>query len=441
MKEELLISVLVFGIYANSNGQWVRKSEFPIASRATAFSFSIGNKGYVGTGGRCDAVYDTNGVFMDNKYTTYKDFWEFDASANVWTKKTDFPGGRRGGAISFSIGNKGYAGMSFYRDSTGKGTWYKDLWEYDPINNAWTKKTDFPDSARISPVCFTIGTKAYIGLGENKNYSCLNDFWEYDTQTNKWRKIADYPGISRFGAVAFSIEGKGYVGAGEHDYEYPHDFWEYDPNINQWDPVSPLPGEGKSAAIAFVLDNKGYVGTGMAESTAQKTSDFYVYDPNSSSWFALLDTLPCDISNSYWVTHGAPSVSYKGRMGASSLVINNKAYVGFGNGTSMYDFYNDFYEYTPLIATSIKTNELESNLNIFPNPNSSVFVVNYKSTEQGLVVLKIYNVLGECVYSKDFKNYSGEINEIVDLTKNGRGIYQLEIINGEKKSCKSIVVQ
>ena len=42
--------------------------------------------------------------------TYYKDFWEWDQATNVWTKKADFAGMPRGSAVGFSIGNKGYIG-------------------------------------------------------------------------------------------------------------------------------------------------------------------------------------------------------------------------------------------------------------------------------------------------------------------------------------------
>jgi hypothetical protein len=42
--------------------------------------FSIGNKGYLGTG-------------LDHDYPSYKkDFWEYDPVANAWTQKADFGG-------------------------------------------------------------------------------------------------------------------------------------------------------------------------------------------------------------------------------------------------------------------------------------------------------------------------------------------------------------
>jgi hypothetical protein len=40
----------------------------------------------------------------------YRDFWEYDPSSNVWTRKADFGGKKRSDAVGFSVGGKGYLG-------------------------------------------------------------------------------------------------------------------------------------------------------------------------------------------------------------------------------------------------------------------------------------------------------------------------------------------
>jgi hypothetical protein len=77
-----------------------------------AAGFSIGNKGYIGTG-------ETD-IF-------YKDFWEFDPTANTWSQKSDFGGGTRNQAAGFSIGSKGYIGTGCVGSEC-----FRDFWEYTP---------------------------------------------------------------------------------------------------------------------------------------------------------------------------------------------------------------------------------------------------------------------------------------------------------------------
>lgn len=86
-------------------------------AREGAVGFSIGNKGYIGTGG--------DGI----NYS--KEFWEWDQTTNAWTQKANFEGNAREGALGFSIGNKGYIGIGLGSNS---GTLYSlnDFWEYNP---------------------------------------------------------------------------------------------------------------------------------------------------------------------------------------------------------------------------------------------------------------------------------------------------------------------
>src|SRR4051812_25092276 len=76
-------------------GSWMRKADFGGISRTGAVGFSIGMKGYIGTG-------------SDDASAFYKDFWQYDPVSNTWTQKADFGGGVRGYAVGFSMGSKGF---------------------------------------------------------------------------------------------------------------------------------------------------------------------------------------------------------------------------------------------------------------------------------------------------------------------------------------------
>ena len=121
-----------------------------------------------------------------------------------------------------------------------------------------TQKSDFPGGARYDATSFSIGIKVYLGLGTTDGDNILKDFWEWDQASNVWTRKADYPGNEVFGAVGFSIGTKGYIGTGG-----TNEFWEYDPATNSWTQKSSLPGTGKrSYAVGFSIGTKGYIGTG-----------------------------------------------------------------------------------------------------------------------------------------------------------------------------------
>lgn len=194
-----------------------------------ASGFAIAGKGYIGTGWGDGGNSDPN-----NLNPILKDFWEYDPSTDIWTKKADFGGGiRRDDAVGFSIGNKGYIGTGY----SGEGL-HKDLWEYDATTDSWTRKADFAGTARGLAIGLSITNKGYIGTGDdNIDDMGINetDFWEYDPVTDIWTQKADFGGGARIMPIAFSISNKGYLGMGVvYDpnggpMTNKQDFWEFDP--------------------------------------------------------------------------------------------------------------------------------------------------------------------------------------------------------------------
>lgn len=134
-----------FWEYDSNTDTWTQKADFGGMPRSGAVGFSIGTKGYIGTGSGNGPIFG--------------DFWEYDPLANVWTQKADFGGTARYGAIGFSIGTKGYIGTGY------NGSYFVDFWEYEPLTDIWTQKSDFGGSARSFATGFVIGTKGYVGTG------------------------------------------------------------------------------------------------------------------------------------------------------------------------------------------------------------------------------------------------------------------------------------
>lgn len=216
-----------FWEYDPATNKWTQKASLPVnASRTEAVGFSIANKGYIGTG------YIINSTYMENS----NDFWEYDPAADKWTEKSSLPvSAARGGAVGFSIGTKGYIGTGIYVDVLG-GYARRDFWEWDQETDTWTRKADFGGSSRGGAVAFSIDGKGYIGTGcafqDNGITNYARDFWEWDMATNTWTRLPDFEGRGRMDAIGVSIEDKGYIGAGiiEDDWGIGmNDFWEFDP--------------------------------------------------------------------------------------------------------------------------------------------------------------------------------------------------------------------
>jgi N-acetylneuraminic acid mutarotase len=230
-----------------------------------------------------------------------------DFEITSFTQKANF--GRAEGIIlgvSFSIGNKAYVGLG--KDNTMLDK--TDFWEYDLATNVWTQKANFPGSARRQAVSFTIGNKGYVGTGFSTED--LKDFWEYDPATNAWTQKADVGGQVRSYAMGFAIGNKGYIGGGYGpNGTMLQDFWEYNPTTNTWTQKANLGSGEKAQGFTFATAEKGYIGAGYTQG-ATAMNDLWEYTPDTNTWTRKADFLGLS------------------RFGFASFAISNKGYVCLG---------------------------------------------------------------------------------------------------------------
>jgi N-acetylneuraminic acid mutarotase len=261
-----------------------------------------------------------------------------------WTKIANFPGTPRTNAIAFTINGKGYIGL-------GNGVGFiplKDLWEYDPSKNEWIQKSDFDGEARSAAVAFTIGNKAFVGTGGYSNV--FDDMWEYSAELDQWIQKSNFPGGLVYYASAFSIENFGYVGTGIRNGTLLKEFWQYDISLDNWTSKADFGGMPVDASVGFSIGGKGYIGTGNLQSGSSK--EFWQYDPSQNKW-SQKSSLP----NERWI--------------AVSFVLNNKGYVGLGNGSP-----------TDIISKYDPLTNAWSNGPTFPGGQreaASTFVINNKA--------------------------------------------------------------
>src|SRR5688572_25971493 len=137
-----LIAAISISLVSSAQGMWTQKANLGGVARHGAAGFSIGTKGYIGTG------YNGTG-------NGSVDFWEWDQATNVWTQKANFGGALRYFATGFSIGSKGYIVCGRGNAPIGNGA--QDLWEYDPTANSWVQKANFPGAPRFLVAAFSIG--------------------------------------------------------------------------------------------------------------------------------------------------------------------------------------------------------------------------------------------------------------------------------------------
>ncbi|MBY0426658.1 MAG: hypothetical protein K2Q22_13545, partial [Cytophagales bacterium] len=143
-----------------------------------------------------------------------------------------------------------------------------NLWEFNPITNAWTFKSTVPlttMSQREGVALFTIQGKLYTGLGDANGNP---DVWQWTASSNTWFKIIDFlnaytDNAKRIGAIAYeSCNGNGYLLGGNSAGTFHQ---EYNPITNIWRPEGPMVNTANGQYVSFAygssfkLNNRIYV--------------------------------------------------------------------------------------------------------------------------------------------------------------------------------------
>jgi N-acetylneuraminic acid mutarotase len=482
MKKNYFVAAFAFFLCVNAfaTDTWTQLADFGGAVRHWAVGFSIGSKGYIGTG------YG-GGVYR-------QDVWEYDPTLNVWTQMANFGGGTRYKATAITIGSKAYVGTGI----NSSGTLKKDFWEFDPVANTWTAKTDFPGTARGSCTGVGIGTKGYLGTGNDGNlkrdwyeYDQATDTWitkashpsvsgldcascfaigtklyvacgnwsaspssyymyEYDPATNAWTGKANVGGLPRREACAFSIGGKGYICMGCYSNQYLTDLEEYDPVTDGWVPKTSCTGPGRYEGVSFSIGSTGYMGTGITSSA--ELHDFYEWKdcnaaPNAPTTINGGTTICTGSSNNYSVPAVSGATSYTwtlpGGWVGNSVTNSINTTAGSTGGTFTISVTASNPCGTSTSQTLTVTVSVCSGINsaanstegilIYPNPFNDI--INVNGIENGSLV-EVYTILGEKIISTKANDFTS-----IDLGGQPNGIYFLKITSEKGSLTKQLIKQ
>ena len=85
-------------------------------------------------------------------------------------------------------------------------------------------------------------------------------------------------------------------------------------------------------------------------------------------------------------------------------------------------------------------NNSNSNLSIYPNPTFKIINVIFSKENIKQIQISVKSQLGQVIYSVSDSNTGNEYRKTIDLSKENKGIYFVEIIADGKKSVKKIVL-
>ena len=298
------------------------RSSLPIGGRSTAVAFVINERAYVALG-------------RNSGWQPLKDCWEYNPETDSWLQMADFPGVARVNAIAEVVNGKAYVGLGYnstktvYKDSTI----LNDFWTFNPIENSWQKKADFPKNADGSPssvnssFSFVFDSCIYVGANFN-GFKFDTEFWKYDTRNDSWTQIKNLPSRST-GAVSCTNGKRYFSGTGYQTFN-DNCWWEYLPSSDSWLKRKDMPDNGRLNAISLSIDDRFFVATGLhfagTLTGGRVLSDIMEYDALRDVWYKRGD-LP-----------GA-------RENAICFVIGDRAYIGFGENES--SIFNDLWSFKP----------------------------------------------------------------------------------------------
>lgn len=364
MKKLILVIIFITGscISSNANSGWSIKGLFGGYLRWGAFSFEIGNKGYVGSG-------QGTGV------GTYADLWEYDSMTDSWSQKANYPSSAAGNYnTSFSLNNKGYVACGALPANIINSD---ELWEYNNITNLWTQRAAFPGGNRKFLTSFVIGNYAYVGLGTefiNLSGVIQSDFYRYDPINDSWMQIANIAGGARTVSKGFAINGFGYVVGGQNQTGFINDLIQYNPSTNTWIAKQPHPAYLQDPCAETCL-NEGYVLGGLSLTNSNLV---YKYSPVTDSWISVAN------------------MPY-GRSKAASFTLGDTIYIVAGNEPAV-------------INIPTKTNQAF-------NAGSSVYIPEIDKNKH-FIYPTISN--GRLFLDKDLLNRSGLTEQILVFSTEGK---------------------
>jgi N-acetylneuraminic acid mutarotase len=293
---------------ALSGGHWVQKNGIPGPDSANGRFVGIGFS--VGNKGYM-------GLGIGNDGTTYSDLFQYDPVANAWTQEASCPL-PFAGAICMVINNIAYIGLGQTQIAANSNS----LFAYDPGTNTWTRKSDFPGPGQSLVLGVAMGNIGLVGLGANTDGIQMPEVWTYDPATDSWTQKANFSGIIiPSWLVGFSLDGKTAMVAGT-DYSgsghLVNVVYQYDPVADTWTPKQSRPGNPMVQASTMIIKGNGYIMGGGQEN--------WMYQSSSDSWTQV--------------------PFFTERTGAASFVIDSTGYFGNGSGLPQIPL-TDLWQFTP----------------------------------------------------------------------------------------------
>ena len=82
-----------------------------------------------------------------------------------------------------------------------------------------------------------------------------------------------------------------------------------------------------------------------------------------------------------------------------------------------------------------------NDLDIYPNPSRDVFNISFNTTKKQDVTVRIRNIAGEEIYTKELREFDGAYTKAISLKNNPKAVYLLKINTIKETIDKKLVLQ
>ena len=129
-------------------------------------------------------------------------------------------------------------------------------------------------------------------------------------------------------------------------------------------------------------------------------------------------------------------------------MLYNGAYIGkpvITGNNSYFTLLPYCYSNLPLCTARIDegdetTQNPTDRFNLFPNPTNGQITIQYMGETGHDIHVSVLNMVGQVVYERNVYEFTGELQQDIDLTNLQQGVYMIQLKNGDEVVNKKFVI-
>jgi len=155
-------------------------------------------------------------------------------------------------------------------------------------------------------------------------------------------------------------------------------------------------------------------------------------DLNGSSWFNI---------GGMGVNHPTFTKNKNGLVSGEAYRVQARTWCDPLRGAYKSPTWTSLVFWTQPTSVRLEGGSAINNLFIYPNPSRDIFNITFTSEDIQSLKVRVLNLIGEEIVKQELQQFIGEYTKQVDLTKNAKGIYFLEIEINDGVINKKLILQ